>query len=35
MSKLYVKKENIIKEPTIGNLKELLERGEYIICGER
>lgn len=34
MSKLYVKKENIIKEPTIGNLKELLERGKYIICGD-
>lgn len=33
MSKLYIKKENIIKEPTVGNLKELLERGEYIICG--
>ena len=34
MSKLYIKKENIIKEPTVGNLKELLERGEYIICGD-
>lgn len=34
MSKLYIKKENIIKEPTAGNIKELLERGKYIICGD-
>lgn len=34
MSKLYIKKENLITEPTASNLKELLERGEYIICGD-
>lgn len=34
MSKLYIKKENIIAEPTPNNLKALLERGEYIICGD-
>lgn len=34
MSKLYIKQENLIKEPTASNLKELLERGEYIICGD-
>lgn len=34
MSKLYIKQENLIKEPTTSNLKELLERGEYIICGD-
>lgn len=34
MSKLYIKQENLIKEPTASNLKELLECGEYIICGD-
>ena len=34
MSKLYVKPENIIKEPTVENLKKLLSDGEYIICGD-
>ena len=34
MSKLYIKQENLIKEPTASNLKELLESGEYIICGD-
>jgi len=34
MSKLYVKPENIIKEPTVANLKKLLSDGEYIICAD-
>lgn len=34
MSKLYVKPENIIKEPTVATLKKLLSDGEYIICGD-
>lgn len=34
MSKLYVRKEKIIKEPTIEELKKLLCRGEYIICAD-
>ena len=34
MSKLYVKPENIIENPTAKTLKELLMNGEYIICGD-
>lgn len=34
MSKLYIKQENLIKEPTMENLKKLLADGEYIICGD-
>ena len=34
MSKLYVKQENLIKEPTMGNLKKILMDGKYIICAD-
>ena len=34
MSKLYLKPENIIKEPTVETFKKLLSNGEYIICGD-
>ena len=34
MSKLYVKQENLIKEPTMENLKKILMDGKYIICAD-
>ena len=34
MSKLYVKPENIIENPTVITLKKLLNEGKYIICGD-
>lgn len=34
MSKLYIKPENIIENPTAKTLKKLLLEGKYIICGD-
>lgn len=34
MSKLYVKQENLIKEPTMENIKKILMDGKYIICAD-